>query len=139
MKHYLIIATVLLSIATLFSCKKDDANSIPLKLEDSVWCNVIDSETFEQTRIEFTSAGDATLYVVIRGYGANQIQSQTEYTYTYNRPNITLSPKCAEAPALTGFVEYLGDSYNSLNLKSNDGSISLHLTQEVDKDQTIWQ
>ena len=139
MKHYLIIATALLSLATLFSCKKDDANNIPLKLENSVWCNVIDSETFEQTKIKFTSAGDATLYVVIRGYGADQIQSQTEYRYTYNRPNITLTPKSGDAHTLTGFVENLGDSYNSLNLKSNDGSISLHLTQEVDKDQTIWQ
>ena len=139
MKYYLIIATALLTLATLFSCKKDDANNIPQTLDNSVWCSTINSDTFEQTKIEFTSAGEATLTVVIRGYGADQIQSQIEYTYIYNRPNITLTPKSNDTHALTGIIKNFGNSYNSLNLVSDNGADSLHLTQVVDKDQTIWQ
>lgn len=135
----LILTAIIFAIVALFACKENDKTEIPKSLEKSTWCSIIDTESLEQIKIEFTSASDATYSVITRGYGTDAVKLQVEYSYTYNQPNITLTPKHNDAPALTGYIQNLGEDYNTLNLESTDGAVLLNLTKQVDKDQTIWQ
>lgn len=135
----LILTAIIFAIVALFACKENDKTEIPESLERSTWCSIIDTESLEQIKIEFTSASDATYSIITRGYGADAVKLQVEYNYTYNQPNITLTPKHNDAPTLTGYIQNLGEDYNTLNLESTDGAVLLNLTKQADKDQTIWQ
>ena len=139
MKRMLIITATIFALVALLSCKKDEKIEISQSLENSTWSSIIDVETSVQTKIEFTSASDATYSVITRGYGADITTLQVEYSYTFNQPNISLTPKSDNTPALKGYIKTLGEAYNVLQLSSEDKSIELNLTQVVDKDQTIWQ
>lgn len=139
MKRMLILTAIIFAIVALFSCKKENKIDIPKSLEQSTWSSVINPDTFEQTKVEFTSAGNATYTILTRGYGADDTKLRVEYTYTYNQPNITLTPKSDDTPVLTGMFKSIGDSYIVLYLTSSEGDLELNLTQVVDKDQTIWQ
>ena len=138
MKRMLFLSAIIIAAVALVSCKEDKIE-IPKSLEQSTWSSVINPDTFEQTRVEFSSAGNATYTILTRGYGTDDTKLRAEYTYTYNQPNITLTPKSADASALKGMFKNHGDSYIVLYLTSNDGDLELNLTQVVDKDQTIWE
>lgn len=139
MKRMLIITAIILALVALFSCKKDGNIEAPTTLEGSTWCSTINPDTFEQTRVEFTSLGEATYSVIIRGLGTDKTIQTAEYTYSYNRPYITLTPKSDNTPALKGYIKTLGEAYNILQLESEDGQISIQLTQLPDKSDTVWQ
>lgn len=138
MKRILIFTTMLALFASLTSCKKDGDLEIPQTLANTVWKSTINSDNYQQTVIEFTDSQNAIFSVVERGYGSDQIISQTEYSYTYNSPDIKLMPKTLIDPTLTGKAVNLEGAYVYMNLTSNLGD-TYNLTQQVDKDQTIWQ
>ena len=134
----LIFSAFIVAIATLFACSKDESVEIPTSLTDSIWCSTINPDTFEQTIVEFIDSENAVLSVVKRGYGADQVISKAEYSYTYNSPDITLMPKTLVDPKLTGKAVKLEGAYIYLHLTSNIGD-TYNLTQQADKDQTIWK
>jgi hypothetical protein len=138
MKRILIFTTMLVAFVTLISCEKGSDEQIPKTLVNSVWRSTINPDNFQQTVIEFTDSENAIFSVVERGYGSDQIISKVEYSYTYNSPDITLMPKTFVDPKLTGKAVKLEGAYIYLHLTSNIGD-TYNLTQQVDKDQTIWQ
>ncbi len=138
MKRILIFTTMLALFASLTSCKKGGDLEIPQTLVNTVWKSTINSDNSQQTVIEFTDSQNAIFSVVERGYGSEQIISQVEYSYTYYSPDITLTPKRVAEPTLTGKAVNLEGAYVYMNLTSNLGD-TYNLTQQVDKDQTIWQ
>lgn len=139
MKRMLFLSAIIFAAVALVSCKEENKIEIPKSLEQSTWSSVINPDTFEQTRVEFTSAGNATYTILTRGYGTDDTKLRAEYTYTYNQPDITLTPKSDDAPALKGMFKNHGDSYIVLYLTSSESDLELNLTQVVDKDQTIWE
>lgn len=129
---------MLVAFVTLISCEKSSDEQIPKTLVNSVWGSTINPDNFQQTVIEFTDSENAIFSVVEREYGSDQIISQVEYSYTYNSPDITLMPKTFVDPMLTGKAVKLEGEYIYLHLTSNIGD-TYNLTQQADKDQTIWQ
>ena len=134
----LIFSAFIIAAATLFACSKEESVEIPTSLSNSSWHSTINPDNFQQTVIEFTDSENAIFSVVERGYGSDQIISQAEYSYTYNSPDITLMPKTFVDPMLTGKAVKLEGAYVYLHLTSNIGD-TYNLTQQADKDQTIWQ
>lgn len=134
----LIFSAFIIAATTLFACSKEESVEIPATLSNSSWRSTINSDNFQQTVIEFTDSENAIFSVVERGYGSDQIISQVEYSYTYNSPDITLMPKTLVDPKLTGKAVKLEGAYIYLHLTSNIGD-TYNLTQQADKDQTIWQ
>ncbi|MBQ5396207.1 MAG: hypothetical protein IIU59_04945 [Alistipes sp.] len=134
----LIFSAFIIAAATLFACSKEESVEIPTSLSNSSWRSTINPDNFQQTVIEFTDSENAIFSVVERGYGSDQINSQVEYSYTYTSPDITLMPKTFVDPKLTGKAVKLEGAYIYLHLTSNIGD-TYNLTQQADKDQTIWQ
>ena len=134
----LIFSAFIIAAATLFACSKEESVEIPTSLSNSSWHSTINPDNFQQTVIEFTDSENAIFSVVERGYGSDQIISKVEYSYTYNSPDITLMPKTFVDPMLTGKAVKLEGAYVYLHLTSNIGD-TYNLTQQADKDQTIWQ
>ena len=134
----LIFSAFIIAAATLFACSKEESVEIPTSLSNSSWRSTINPDNFQQTVIEFTDSENAIFSVVERGYGSDQIISKVEYSYTYNSPDITLMPKTIVDPKLTGKAVKLEGAYIYLHLTSNIGD-TYNLTQQADKDQTIWQ
>ena len=134
----LIFCAFIIAAATLFACSKEESVEIPTSLSNSSWRSTINPDNFQQTVIEFTDSENAIFSVVERGYGSDQIISKVEYSYTYNSPDITLMPKTIVDPKLTGKAVKLEGAYIYLHLTSNIGD-TYNLTQQLDKDQTIWQ
>lgn len=139
MKRVLFFTAILIATAALFACNKEDKTEIPTSLTNSKWLSTINPDNFEQTVVEFIDSQNAIFSVIKRGYGTNQTIVRREYSYTYNYPDITLKPKCLIDPLIKGEMLKLYGSHDYMHLKSNVGDLDIHLSQNVDKDQTIWQ
>lgn len=124
-----------LTLSLFTACNDDKDTDIPRSLDDSTWTSVAD-EQGEQIHILFTSTGEAYYNVWLNG--KQEITSQANYTYTYSRPNIKLTPKQEDMPTFTGRIISNG-SYTTMHLTSTDGSTSIVLTHNLDKSDTIWQ
>lgn len=132
MKHNAIAAAICgaACMATLLSsCDKEKTISLPDKLESSKW----ESFSIEQpdrlviSSLEFRDATHADYTVTTYDVDENSYadrdkvigQTKTEYTYTYRKPAITMTPT-GEGPALNGSIENFSD-YNLMTLKTADG------------------
>ena len=95
-----------------------------------------DDEQGEQIQILFSSTGEATYNIWLNG--KQEITSEANYTYSYSRPNIKLTPKQADMPTFTGRIISNG-TYSTMHLTSTDGATMIVLTHQIDKSDTIWQ
>ena len=131
MKRIIILTTMLAALTTLFSCEKTlDDGEVPMTLKNTTWSN---SPKGEQTIIEFKDGDNAIYTVNIEVAGKMQTKAKIEYTYTYTKPQVTLTPKKGNGPLLAGYVANHGANSNTLNLRSTDNAIDIHLTQNVGK------
>lgn len=134
MKQLFIFMAAILTLSALTACNDDKGSDIPRSLDNSVWVSVT-NEQGEQTQIHFLSTGEATYNIWLNG--KQEINSQANYTYSYSRPNIKLTPKQADMPTFTGRIISNG-SYATMHLSSPDGMVIV-LTKVADKTDTIWQ
>lgn len=123
-----------LTLSLFTACNDDKESDIPRSLDDSIWVSVA-NEQGEQTQIHFLSTGEAAYNILING--KQEINSQVNYTYSYSRPNIKLTPKQTDMPTFTGRIISNG-SYATMHLSSPDGTVIV-LTKVADKSDTIWQ
>ena len=131
MKRIFIFTAMLALFATLCSCQKSlDDGEVPLSIKKSTWSSV--KSAAQQTIIEFKDGENAIYTVNVDVAGMMQTKTQIEYTYTYSRPQVTLTPKNGNGPLFAGYVSNHGATHNTLNLKSTDNTIELHLTQNID-------
>lgn len=135
MKQLFIFMAAILTLSALTACNDDKDTDIPRSLDDSVWVSAPD-EQGEQIQILFSSTGEATYNVWLNG--KQEITSQANYTYSYSRPNIKLTPKQADMPTFTGRIISNG-TYSTMHLTSTDGATMIVLTHQIDKSDTIWQ
>ena len=124
-----------LTLSLFTACNDDKDTDIPRSLDDSTWTSVA-NEQGEQIHILFTSTGEAHYNVWLNG--KQEITSQANYTYTYNRPNLTLTSMQEDMPTFTGRIISNG-TYVTMHLTSTDGSTSIVLSHNLDKSDTIWQ
>ena len=122
-----------LTLSLFTACNDDKESDIPRSLDDSIWVSVA-NEQGEQTQIHFLSTGEAHYNVWLNG--KQEINTQANYNYTYNSPNLTLMPKQADMPTFTGRIS--NGSYATMHLSSPDGTVIV-LTKQADKSDTIWQ
>ena len=138
MKRILFITVMFSALATLLSCEKsNDDGMIPETIANSTWSSVTD-ENNEHIELQFTSTDLAT-YIVWLTADTKQVKSQAKYTYTYNCPNVTLTPMSDKMPSFTGRVNNRGSNYNTLSLTSADGATTIVLTQHIDKSDMVWK
>lgn len=135
MKRLFIFMAAALTLSLFTACNDDKDTDIPRSLDDSTWTSVA-NEQGEQIHILFTSTGEAHYNVWLNG--KQEITSQANYTYTYNRPNLTLTSMQEDMPTFTGRIISNG-TYVTMHLTSTDGSTSIVLTHNLDKSDTIWQ
>ena len=135
----LILSAIIIDAAVLAACTKEDKIEIPTLLTNSIWSGVTIPDAFEQIVVKFTDSENAVLSVVKRDSETPQTISETEYSYTYNAPHITLTPKALENPTFEGEMVILDKDYFYIVLISIDNDINIRLSQMLDKDQTIWQ
>ena len=74
----LIFSAIIIATAVLFACSKEESIEIPATLSNSTWCSTINSDTFEQTTVEFIDSENAVLTVVKRGYGTDKLMHKVE-------------------------------------------------------------
>ena len=134
MKQLFIFMAAILTLSALTACNDDKGSDIPRSLDDSIWVSAPD-EQGEQIQILFSSTGEAHYNIWLNG--KQEITSEANYTYSYSRPNIKLTPKQADMPTFTGRIISNG-SYATMHLSSPDG-IVIVLTKHADKSDTIWQ
>lgn len=127
--------TAILTLSALTACNDDKDTDIPRSLDNSVWVSASD-EQGEQIQILFSSTGEATYNIWLNG--KQEITSEANYTYSYSRPNIKLTPKQADMPTFTGRIISNG-TYSTMHLTSTDGATMIVLTHQIDKSDTIWQ
>lgn len=125
----------ILTLSALTACNDDKGSDIPSSLDNSVWVSAPD-EQGEQIQILFSSTGEAHYNVWLNG--KQEITSEANYTYSYSRPNIKLTPKQADMPTFTGRIISNG-TYATMHLTSTDGATMIVLTHQIDKSDTIWQ
>ena len=125
----------ILTLSALTACNDDKGSDIPSSLDNSVWVSAPD-EQGEQIQILFSSTGEAHYNVWLNG--KQEITSEANYTYSYSRPNIKLTPKQADMPTFTGRIISNG-TYSTMHLTSTDGATMIVLTHQIDKSDTIWQ
>lgn len=134
MRQLFIFLSAILTLSLFTACNDDKGSDIPRSLDNSVWVSATD-EQGEQIQILFSSMGEATYNIWLNGM--QEINSQANYTYSYSRPNIKLTPKQADMPTFTGRIISNG-SYSTMHLSSPDGTVIV-LTHYLDKSDTIWQ
>ena len=134
MRQLFIFLSAILTLSLFTACNDDKGSDIPRSLDNSVWVSATD-EQGEQIQILFSSMGEATYNIWLNGM--QEINSQANYTYSYSRPNIKLTPKQADMPTFTGRIISNG-SYSTMHLSSPDGTVIV-LTRHADKSDTIWQ
>ena len=125
----------ILTLSALTACNDDKDTDIPRSLDNSVWVSTPD-EQGEQIQILFSSTGEAHYNIWLNG--KQEITSEANYTYSYSRPNIKLTPKQADMPTFTGRIISNG-TYSTMHLTSTDGATMIVLTHQIDKSDTIWQ
>ena len=131
MKRIIILTAMLAALATLFSCEKTlDDGEVPSSLSNTTWSTA--KSAAQQTIIEFTNSENAIYTVKIDVAGKMQTKAKIEYTYKYSKPQVTLTPKGDKGPLLAGYVANHGALHNTLNLRSTDNVIDIHLTQNID-------
>ena len=135
MKQLFIFMAAILTLSALTACNDDKGSDIPRSLDNSVWVSAPD-EQGEQIQILFSSTGEAHYNVWLNG--KQEITSEANYTYSYSRPNIKLTPKQADMPTFTGRIISNG-TYATMHLTSTDGATMIVLTHQIDKSDTIWQ
>ena len=135
MKQLFIFMAAALTLSLFTACNDDKGSDIPRSLDNSVWVSAPD-EQGEQIQILFSSTGEATYNIWLNG--KQEITSETNYTYSYSRPNIKLTPKQADMPTFTGRIISNG-TYATMHLTSTDGATMIVLTHQIDKSDTIWQ
>lgn len=135
MKRLFIFMAAALTLSLFTACNDDKGSDIPRSLDDSVWVSAPD-EQGEQIQILFSSTGEATYNIWLNG--KQEITSEANYTYSYSRPNIKLTPKQADMPTFTGRIISNG-TYSTMHLTSTDGATMIVLTHQIDKSDTIWQ
>ena len=132
MKHFFILTAMLAALTTLCSCEKSlDDGEVPMTLRNTTWSTA--KSAAQQTIIEFKDGDNAIYTVNIEVAGKMQTKAKIEYTYTYTKPQVTLTPKKGNGPLLAGYVANHGANSNTLNLRSTDNAIDIHLTQNVGK------
>ena len=131
MKRIFIFTAILAALTTLCSCEKTlDDGEVPSSLSNTTWSTA--KSAAQQTIIEFTNSENAIYTVKIDVAGKMQTKAKIEYTYKYSKPQVTLTPKGDKGPLLAGYVANHGALYNTLNLRSTDNVIDIHLTQNID-------
>ena len=125
----------ILTQSALTACNADKGSDIPRSLDASVWVSAPD-EQGEQIQNHFSSTGEATFNIWLNG--KQEFTSEANYTYSYSRPNIKLTPKQADMPTFTGRIISNG-TYSTMHLTSTDGATMIVLTHQIDKSDTIWQ
>lgn len=141
----------LLGCAALWSCNDNDEPAIPTTLDGTRWVNVetvengsvnVMMEFIDGTIARYTrqqkSNGDTTDDITQVGDKVTATGNVTyNYTYTYNSPNVVLTPITLSAPALTGrILGGEGGSYNIIELRTADGE--LFFTAFEDDGDYIW-
>ena len=127
MKRIFILTAMLAALTTLCSCEKN--GEIPMTLSNTTWST---ANAAQQTIIEFTNGENAIYTVKVDVAGKMQTKAKIEYTYKYSKPQVTLTPKGDKGPLLAGYVANHGVLHNTLNLRSTDNVIDIHLTQHID-------